>query len=288
MEIIIDGLRYVHEPLPPHITTFGQYTEHYYQHVVVDNGYTLGAKTVTIVFDTDRYLPPPRLIHHAERGSKLQQDASQYQHHVKGNFSDDELFPKGKSYEKMLTDNNTKQVFLSSLVKKLHEKAVTRLDNKKELITDFNSGTCSSISVTRCAITPAKERDNKQGEADYAILFYAAKSQRKNILIKASDTDVWIYGFAVAECGKLNGKTVYVERNSTDYVNVTEAPHIIAGHPKLDEITLPATVNVALYILSSNDYVSSIYGCSSKRILQAFLDNSGFICKEEPLVNLQN
>ena len=70
----------------------------------------------------------------------------------------------------------------------------------------------SPVCVTVGEVTNYPDRDNKQGEADYAMWFHASWSPCCEILVCANDTDVYIYGFGIMECGWLLSKKVCVER----------------------------------------------------------------------------
>jgi hypothetical protein len=66
-EIIIDFLKYVHNPTPHDIKNYKELAEYYWTNVVRKIGFRPGACTVTVVIDKPDYLPITRNVIHAER-----------------------------------------------------------------------------------------------------------------------------------------------------------------------------------------------------------------------------
>ena len=54
---------------------------------------------------------------------------------------------------------------------------------------------------------------NKNREADYNVWFHCMMSCSRNVIVLGSDTDIWVYGMALLECGWMENKDVYVEKN---------------------------------------------------------------------------
>ena len=74
---------------------------------------------------------------------------------------------------------------------------------------------------------------NKNGEADYNLWFHCMASTSSKLVLLGSDTDIWVYGMALMECGWLGDKSIYVERAlNSEYVNVNA---ILEESPKLEK-----------------------------------------------------
>ena len=71
---------------------------------------------------------------------------------------------------------------------------------------------------------------------------------------------------------------VFVKQgNKNNFVHLNLAVNLIAEHHSLQSITLPACSIEALYVISGCDYVSSFFGCTKKKFLDTFLENTSFI-----------
>jgi len=81
LEIILDFLKYMHEPVPPNIKTVGAYAQYLYNKLVGTLGFNRGADCVCIIVDKCQYLPPPRDIVHEERKVDFDNDQNQGQDH---------------------------------------------------------------------------------------------------------------------------------------------------------------------------------------------------------------
>ena len=69
----------------------------------------------------------------------------------------------------------------------------------------------------------------------------------ENILIVASDTDIWTYERALKEAGWLEGKCIFVERNvHQEYVDINSTVSAISLHPSLKQLAFP--VNSSFYL----------------------------------------
>ena len=69
-EVIIDFLRFLHEPTPPDIISFADLASYLWNSVILKLGFNRGASCVTIVIDKPVYMPKIRDIIHKERKSK--------------------------------------------------------------------------------------------------------------------------------------------------------------------------------------------------------------------------
>ena len=69
-ELIVDFLYLLHQPPPPHITTFSCYAKYLWERIVVKLGLQRGANVIRIVVDKPAYLPKPRDLLHENRSDK--------------------------------------------------------------------------------------------------------------------------------------------------------------------------------------------------------------------------
>ena len=92
---------------------------------------------------------------------------------------------------------------------------------------------------------------NEHGEADYNSWFHAIMAMSNNILIFASDIDMWTYGIALKESGWLEGKSIYVERNvHQEYVDINSTVTAISLYPSLKQLAFPVNCLVSIHFLS--------------------------------------
>ena len=70
-DFIIDFLRTLHQPPPPHVENLEDFAKYIWDYAVVTLGFSRGAARVTMVIDKPQYLPPPRALLHTSRQKKL-------------------------------------------------------------------------------------------------------------------------------------------------------------------------------------------------------------------------
>ena len=76
-ELIVDFLFLLHQPPPPDIQTFAQYSHYIWDRVVFKLGMRIGAKVIRIIVDKPAFLPKPRdLLHHQRTSRTGQMDAA--------------------------------------------------------------------------------------------------------------------------------------------------------------------------------------------------------------------
>ena len=129
---------------------------------------------------------------------------------------------------------------------------------------------------------------NEHGEADYNIWFHAIMAMSENILLVASDTDIWTYGIAHKEAGWLEGKCIVVERNvHQEYVDINSTVTAISVHPSLKQLAFPVSCLVSIYFLSGCDYVSSFFRTTKQTFVSTFVEYASYICKDGELVCME-
>jgi hypothetical protein len=69
-ELIVDFLYMLHQPPPPHVTTFSSYAKYLWDRIVIKLGTRRGANVIRIVVDKPAYLPKPRDLLHEKRTGK--------------------------------------------------------------------------------------------------------------------------------------------------------------------------------------------------------------------------
>jgi hypothetical protein len=72
-EVIIDFLKFIHEPTPPDIGTYKSLALYYWKNIIMKYGFSRGVSAVTIVIDKPDFLPAIRQIVHSERIKKSNQ-----------------------------------------------------------------------------------------------------------------------------------------------------------------------------------------------------------------------
>ncbi len=70
-EVIVDLLRFLHEPPPTDIQTYAELGEYFYNKIIRRLGFNRRASCVTIVVDEAEFFPPPWEVVHHETGAHL-------------------------------------------------------------------------------------------------------------------------------------------------------------------------------------------------------------------------
>ena len=123
---------------------------------------------------------------------------------------------------------------------------------------------------------------NKNGEADW---FHCMASTSSKLVLLGSDTDIWVYGMALMECGWLGDKLIYVERSlKSEYVNVNAILEASVSHPNLKKVSFPTLTLASIYILTGGDYISSFFKTSKQTFLKVFIENIEHICNSRVFV----
>ena len=199
-EVIIDFLKYIHEPTPPDLMTYQDLTDYLWTNNIMKLGFNRGASSVTVIVDKKDYLPPVRNIVHAERKAKSKNDSSLYS---KYEISDSFACLHGSDYSAALHNMSFKQKLVDYITSKFNEKALI-LNPGQKLILDTPPTKTVPLRVSDGQSGQCSERKNNKGEADYAIWFHACQSKCDKILVIANDSDVWMYGLAILEAGFFN------------------------------------------------------------------------------------
>ena len=136
------------------------------------------------------------------------------------------------------------------------------------------SVTIDSPSVSNGAITYSSS--NEHGETDYAIWHHCIKTTSCNTLVVLSDTDIWVYGLGLRELRLLEGKQTYIHRGNIDsFIDINHAVTLISNH------------QLALYLLTGCDYISSFYMCTKIKFLEAFIQHQVFVCPSGCFLKIQ-
>ena len=281
-ELIVDFLYMLHQPPPPHVTTFSSYAKYLWERIVIKLGTQRGANVIRIVVDKPSYLPKPRDLLHENRTGKtgrLNVDECK--------IGADETIPQCKKYQQMLANENLKKQFISYVMDqflKFGEDSKLSVN----IILDYEDIECP------CAIYEGSKINlqmlkNKHGEADYNVWYHCMSSISSNIIILGSDTDIWVYGMAFMGCGWLGNKTVYVERAiGSEYVCLNNMSEAVMNHPKLKRIPFPLLSLATVYILTGGDYISSFFRTSKQTFLTVFIENIEYICNGDTFVETQS
>ena len=201
-EIIVDFLYMLHQPPPPHITTFSSYAKYLWERIVIKLDTQRGANVIRIVVDKPLYLPKPRDLLHTSRSDKtgkLSIDDC--------NISANEMIPQCEKYQQMLANENLKKKIISYIMNQFIKFGMDS-NLSINIILDYEDIECP------CAIYEGRKMDlemlrNKNGEADYNVWYHCMSSLSSNIIVLGSDTDIWVYGMAFMGCRWLGNKTVY-------------------------------------------------------------------------------
>ena len=284
-EVIIDFLRYIHEPTPPDLMTYQDLTDYLWTNVILKLGFNRGASTVTVIVDKTDYLPPVRNIVYAEKKAKSKNDSSLYS---KYEISDSSACLHGSDYSAALHNMSFKQKLIDYVTSKFNEKALL-LNPGQTLILDTPTTKTVPLRVSDGQSDQCSERKNNKGEADYAIWFHACQSKCDKILVTANDCDIWMYGLAILEAGFLIDKDINIELCfGKEYIYLNTALTCIRTHGSLVELAVQRTAAMsllAIYLLSGSDYLSNFYGLTIKKIVDVFFKYTDHISTpDDPLI----
>ena len=194
----------------------------------------------------------------------------------------------GKHYASAFSDPKFKRSLVNFVMSVFQEKAKSSLTDGQELYLDYENDK-GVIFINSSGVSVSLSRLNNKGEADNAIFWHARVSPKANILIKAGDSDVFMYALALRDMGDLpDVQNIVVEIDNQQYVWINKGVELINSHPKLNHLSgshcAVASV-LALYLLSGSDYVSNFYLVTSEKIFKTFLKYSDFISPtSSPLV----
>ena len=153
----------------------------------------------------------------------------------------------------------------------------------------FDVPDLDGVDVVYCGqCYPEPTLDNKHGEADNTMWFHAIRSHAHNVLVVASDTDVWVGGMGIMELEWLGDKNVVVKCSHDVFVDINAGVKAISEHPALQKLKYPVGTVVALYTLTGNDYLSSFHYKTKAIFLTALIDNVDHICTvDEQLLSVE-
>ena len=216
-EVIIDGLKFVHCPPLPSITTYHQFVSELFGKMVLQHGFHRGASCVTIVFDKPEFLPRIRDTIHTERKNKT----SKTSFVCPSKISDEDAIPHGEIYAEALTDSKYKSLLLDYITVSFTVLAKQQIGPDTKVIIDSPTFGNTPVEVSYQQSKGLCNRANNKGEADCAVWFHAVSSTHSQVLIHAGDTDIYMYGLALFDQGHLNNKEVAVERvKDAEYVQI--------------------------------------------------------------------
>ena len=143
-ELIVDFLFLLHQPPPPDIQTFAQYSHYIWDRVVFKIGMRRGAKVIRIIVDKPAFLPKPRdILHHQQTSRTGQMDAA--------DVGGDMAIPHGNAYQQLLANPQLKSTFTSYLMEQF--KVLTcSADLPAHIILDYEDIVCP-INIRKCGST---------------------------------------------------------------------------------------------------------------------------------------
>ena len=249
-EVIIDFLKFLHEPTPPNVKSYHQLAEYYWKHVIMKLGFDRGATFVSVVIDKAQFVPPIRQIVHDERkgkgkGKDISKDVPE------GDIGDELPCVNGKVHTQSLKNQDYKLNLITYLREKFIVMACERLKGETLLLDCLED---TPLEIKNGNVSPNTDRINTKGEADIAIFIHARNSECDNIVIAASDTDIPIYALAFLEkqgCVK----NITVEREmDEDYISVNKALENFRCHPNISNSTFVDSIGhtvLSLYLLAA-------------------------------------
>jgi hypothetical protein len=254
-EVIIDALKFVHNPLATTVITYGEFAQALYSNIVERHGFSRGASCVTLVFDKPDFLPKIRNAIHQER-----KKGSNTSFTCPSKISDNDSVPHGLQYAEALTDPKYKALLLDYITVSFTVFAKRNLTGPTQLIIDCPTYGQHPHAVTLGSSIPLPNRQNNKGEADCGVWFHARCSDCPQVLIHAGDTDIYVYGIALADMGSFPNKDVAVERIlNKDYVKINQAVTSLQQMPELQHLHNDNQIGISLlavYLLSGSDYLS--------------------------------
>ena len=168
-DLIVDFLYVLHQPPPPHITTFSCYAKYLWERIVLKLGIHRGAKVIRIVVDKPEYLPKPRdLLHDKRSGNTGILNADDC------NIRDDQIIPTCTKYQQKLANANLKQKLISYIMNQFIKFGS---DNPMpvQIILDYADLDCP-CSVYLGGKSSLLMLKNTNGEADYNVWYHCMAS----------------------------------------------------------------------------------------------------------------
>jgi hypothetical protein len=287
-EVIIDFLKFIHEPTPPDIGNYKNLALYYWKNVIMKYGFSRGVSVVTLAIDKAAFLPSIRQIVHSERNKKVNQDKKDLNYAI----SDNEQALPGTSHMDAVKDPVYKKALIQYLQQAFLQIASQRLHHNSKLIID-----CVGLiptAVINGFVTTVEDRTNNKGEADNAIFVHAMRSDCNNILIVAEDTDIIMYGIAALETGyfKANNdqhKNIAIEKEiGEEYVWINKALENFVMHDSVQASSLKDVIGhsiLAIYLLAGSDYLSNFFGITCEQLVIMFLRHIEYVSpKDDPLI----
>jgi hypothetical protein len=285
-EVIVDFLKFVHIPPKDDIYTYNDWGCSLWRDVVCRLGFDRGAQIVTLVIDKAKYLPKIRGILHVERKDK---HTSQFT--CPNTITAQDRIPQSKMFCAGLSDSEYKAMALKFLCDFICNKAKAELSSAQTLIIDAPLYDQDPVMIHNCTILSCNKRHNNKGEADMAVWWHARWSPCSQVVVHATDTDIYLIGATLFDIGFLpSEKQIIVERHfDKDYISINNFCAMVHRHPVLSTIQdCPVIYIFAIYILSGSDYISNFYGMKSEIIFQSFLKYSNYVSPpDDPLVKLE-
>ena len=282
-EVILDFLKFLH--MPPHqaVGTYRELCDYVWQNVICLYGFDRGAKVVTLVIDKPNYLPLIRDLIHDER------KATHLPFICPPHIKDNDKVPHGQNFASALSNKFYKQMLINYMCTYLCEKARQSLVENKCLIIDSPTYDQVPRMVKNGEVSSAISRKNNKVEADIAIWWHVKFSHCKQILVHASDTDIYLYGAALMDLDFFQkDKKIAVETKLNKlFIPINQLHYQLNSEPVLRQLSdRPALTMLAIYLLSGSDYVSNFFGLTVSTIVSSVMQNAALIktCGQ-PLIN---
>ena len=283
LEIIIDFLFLLHQPPPPDVLNFLDFSKYLWKKIVINLGVNRKAGTIKIIVDKPSFLPSPRTLLHKKRASKSGIMATN-----ECTIGDTNNVPHCSSYQAMLANPLLKSKLIAYVMKAFQDFACVE-HITSILVLDYEGVESPVCILPSGTVMNVPCLSNQLGEADYNVWYHCIQSLSNNVIIVGSDTDLWVYGMAFKESGWLRNKQVYVERTlNAEFVDICEIYNIVQSHPILSKTPYPLNSLVALYVLSGCDYISSFFKTSKQAFLTPFSEHCLYICENGPIVEMKD
>ncbi len=168
-EVVVDFLKYLHIPPPPHTSTYAHFGYYLWNYIVLKRGFHRGVKSVTLAIDKPSFLPKIRSLVHSERAkAKI---SSQFL--IPNSITTDDKLWHGSSYTALLQVAKFKTIlvdFLSFyLLSKAEAELATSADSKLYLIIDFPTFGEFPKCVNMFSSALISARQNNKGEAGCGV-----------------------------------------------------------------------------------------------------------------------
>ena len=195
--------------------------------------------------------------------------------------SDEDLIPHGQQFVEGLTNKTYKELVLNYVSLAFIALSKSEMNSNQQLIIDSPTFDTVPLIMSNGHSQPMSERSNNKGEADFGVWWHAKCSNCSQVIVHASDTDIYMNGIALAEGKNFSGKQVCVERMlHAEYVSINTALESVHQMPEFEISTASNTAGISLlavYLPSGSDYLSSFYKLSSEAILKVFIKYMAYI-----------